>query len=568
MIKAFSYLRMSTNEQLKKGDSYRRQTEATLNYCKNNNLELIESIEDLGKSAFKNNHIKDKDGGLGLFIQALEENKIEEGSVLIVEHLDRLSRITPSKAMAQFTKILSYGITIITLNDGQQYTQESLDSNIGQLFMSIGAMFAAHQESLKKSTRLKESWINKRNKAKDLPLTSIAPAWITFKESSGKFELNDLSISIKKIFELSIEGMGSLTIANYLNEHNYPVLNSTWNRSYIEKILSNIACYGAYELHKMIDGKRVKTGEIIEDYFPKVIEQDVFNVCRFKRSSRNVSGSNGGRQGLNFSNLFTKIIKCHCGATMVYRDTGKRGSKFLICGRYSTKQCDSFAWDYTDFETRFFKFIHDVSLNDTDNNSSKITEIQTKIDLSTIAKSNLLKEFNNLIESLSIAPIDLHQSIFKLSSKKQDDIKQIDKEILEFNNEINELQIKPDHIKSDILELLKSNPDKDTRQAIHYKIKAIVERIVINPGIEYIAGDDIDSMIPDNVLKIIRKRRNNTIEQIEGYLLSKQGKVLLNEYTRSYIVYFKDGIIKTVSYEGLILDSTRIKQLMNHRDKQ
>lgn len=563
MIKAFSYLRMSTTEQLKKGDSYRRQNEATLNYCKNNNLELIESIEDIGKSGFKNDHIKT--GALGIFIQALESGKIEKDSVLIVENLDRLSRITPAEAFQQFYKILSHDIKIITLQDGQEYTKESVNSNVGQLFISIGAMYNANQESLKKSTRLKESWINKRNKANEKPLTSITPAWISLKESG--FELNDLSTPVKKIFDLSIDGMGSLAIANYLNEHDYPVLNSTWNRSYIEKILNNIAVYGAYELHKMIDNKRVKTGEIIEDYFPKVIEQDVFNVCRFKRMSRNVSGSNGGRQGLNFSNLFTKLIKCYCGATMVYRDTGKRGSKFLICGKHSTKQCDSFAWDYIDLETRFFKFIHDVSFNDTDSNSLRINDIQNKIDLSTISRNNLLKEFDNLIESLSIAPIDLHQNIFDLATKKQDDIKHIDKEIIEFNNKINEFQIKPDNIKNDIMELLKSNPDKDTRQAIHYKIKAIVERIVINPGNEFLPGDDIND-IDDNVLQIIKQRRNKTIEQIENYLLSRAGKVLLNEHTRSFTVYFKSGIIKTLSYEGLILDSTRLKQLMNHRDKQ
>ena len=51
---AYSYLRMSTPEQLK-GDSLRRQTEATKKYADLNGLTLDQSLklEDLGVSAFK-----------------------------------------------------------------------------------------------------------------------------------------------------------------------------------------------------------------------------------------------------------------------------------------------------------------------------------------------------------------------------------------------------------------------------------------------------------------------------------------------------------------------------------
>lgn len=55
--KAYSYIRMSTDNQLK-GDSLRRQLEASENYAKINRLELVDNIDgiplkDIGVSAFK-----------------------------------------------------------------------------------------------------------------------------------------------------------------------------------------------------------------------------------------------------------------------------------------------------------------------------------------------------------------------------------------------------------------------------------------------------------------------------------------------------------------------------------
>ena len=44
--KAYSYIRMSTDTQLK-GDSLRRQLEASKAYAENHNLELVDNIDGL-----------------------------------------------------------------------------------------------------------------------------------------------------------------------------------------------------------------------------------------------------------------------------------------------------------------------------------------------------------------------------------------------------------------------------------------------------------------------------------------------------------------------------------------
>ena len=52
MPKAYSYIRMSTQKQLK-GDSLKRQLDLSKEYAEQHNLELDESISDIGISAFK-----------------------------------------------------------------------------------------------------------------------------------------------------------------------------------------------------------------------------------------------------------------------------------------------------------------------------------------------------------------------------------------------------------------------------------------------------------------------------------------------------------------------------------
>lgn len=89
---AISYVRFSTIEQLG-GDSIRRQTEATEEYCKRNGLRLTDEfrLRDMGKSAYKGIHCN-ATGALGQLEKQVADGKIPKGTVLIVENLDHLSR--------------------------------------------------------------------------------------------------------------------------------------------------------------------------------------------------------------------------------------------------------------------------------------------------------------------------------------------------------------------------------------------------------------------------------------------------------------------------------------------
>src|SRR5258706_16176806 len=106
---AYSYLRMSTNLQLK-GDSRRRQLELSKAYAAEHDLDLADDsqLEDIGISAFKGANIKG--GSLGHFLEAIEHGKISAGSYLLVESLDRLSRQEVRKSLTIFLSIIDAGI--------------------------------------------------------------------------------------------------------------------------------------------------------------------------------------------------------------------------------------------------------------------------------------------------------------------------------------------------------------------------------------------------------------------------------------------------------------------------
>jgi DNA invertase Pin-like site-specific DNA recombinase len=281
MRKAYSYIRMSSEKQLR-GDSLRRQLELSEQYAKEFNLELVDHIDgvdlkDLGVSGYQG--VNSKKGVLALFLNALEIGKIPENSILLIESLDRLSRDDISSALTQFLNIINYNIEIVTLTDRQSYTKATINDNPAQIYISLGVMFRANEESATKSKRISAAWKNKRNIANIIPLTKIAPAWLTYVEDEQKFLLNEERTKvIKLIFDMCTNTCGLWSITRYLNENKIPTFGTAkiWYKSYINKIIFNRAVIGEFQPHKMIEGKRVAEGEAIKEYFPAAITESEF----------------------------------------------------------------------------------------------------------------------------------------------------------------------------------------------------------------------------------------------------------------------------------------------------
>jgi len=159
-----------------RGDSLRRQLEASTAYAAVNELDLVadDRLQDIGVSAFKGANVAG--GALGRFLEAANAGKVPRGSFLLVESLDRLSRQEIHKSLTLFLSILNAGVNIVTLADNRVYTADN--PQFQDLLISLVVMSRAHDESHTKSLRIGAAWANKRAHAKTQPLTAMCPAWL------------------------------------------------------------------------------------------------------------------------------------------------------------------------------------------------------------------------------------------------------------------------------------------------------------------------------------------------------------------------------------------------------
>ncbi|WP_240533442.1 recombinase family protein [Sinorhizobium fredii] len=362
--RAYSYIRMSSDVQLR-GDSLRRQTEASRRYAADHDLKLVDDfkLEDIGISAFNGRNVSQ--GALGRFLAAVEEGLVPQGSYLLVESLDRISREKPQVATSLFLQILGAGVNIVTLMDRHVYRAGSADFT--DIIVSVVHMARAHEESLTKSIRVGAAWENKRNHAKTRKLTEMAPAWLALSNDRSGFNVIPERVEIvQRVFDEADSGKGSYQIARQLNlEEVKPFTRSNgWHESYITKILTTRAVLGEFQPHRYIDGKRRPHGDLVQDYFPAIISREQFDRVQLARKARKIRGS--GRKGRSHVNLFSGVAKCgYCGASMYVVDKGPKpkGGTYLRCESAKRgNDCKASAWPLAHFETAFLFFVRELDL--------------------------------------------------------------------------------------------------------------------------------------------------------------------------------------------------------------
>lgn len=354
MTTAYSYQRFSTKIQAK-GDSLRRQLDAVHNYCNNRNLSLSESTySDLGISAFNGSNVNE-DAALGTFLIACDNGCIPRGSFLLVESLDRLSRAKVLTALSQFLQIINYGITIVTLIDEREYSDSS---NTTDLIISLTIMERSYEESATKSKRIKAAWANKRNNPTTAKKIKNCPFWLRLNSKSNVYEVIEEKASlVREIYQMSIDGFGTLKIMNTLNEKEIKApKGGAWANTSVNRILAERRALGEYQPHVRHEGKRVPIGEVITGFYPRIIDDNTFHLSASRRSGRTIKRK--GRRGNTFSNLFIDVAHCSsCGSRMIYKDKGN-GLKYLTCANRVKKVCDNKPVRYELFN----QFIYEVYL--------------------------------------------------------------------------------------------------------------------------------------------------------------------------------------------------------------
>ncbi|WP_205478559.1 recombinase family protein [Sphingomonas arenae] len=346
--KVYSYARWSTPEQAK-GDSNRRQAEAAEKWAARHGyqVDLSLRIVDEGVSAYRGGNALD--GGLSRFLEACRRGLIEEGSFLLVESLDRISRMAPRKAQRLIDDIVDNGVTIVTLSDDQHYTAERLDNDPTALLIALMVSWRAHEESKTKGRRVADAWAEKRRKVRANPkqrLTKRGPSWLVPTQDGWWREDEVKAGTVRRIFSLTLNGMGEHAIAKLFNEDGVPVLGKgkQWHRSTVCKVLRNPAVIG-----RLIPGhieyageqrSHVKDPEPVEGAFPSVVSQADWLAVRTLKDGR-TTAARGRHSGRPVAHFFAGLARCPlCNGAMVRVNKGsakKGGLPKLVCSAAKTR---------------------------------------------------------------------------------------------------------------------------------------------------------------------------------------------------------------------------------------
>lgn len=575
---AFSYIRMSTKEQLR-GDSRRRQLERSKEYAKKKGYEFKNTIEDIGVSAYRGKNFED--GELGRFIQAAKDGQFDPSNVvLLIESFDRFSRDDPFSAFGKLSEFISTGITIETIMDGQDYSRQSMGNDIGKLYTAVGVLYRAHDESKTKSDRLKESWEKKRKIIAEKPYTGRTPAWLKLNKTTREIvPLEQPTKTILKIFELAIdEDMGAASIARFLNENkeDYPKFtkpeirnrNKTrgatpgWHESYVKKILNNKAVYGFFQPHKMVDGKQVPAGPEIPDYYPAIMDKERFDLAKSKMSKRKKSGS--GRKGEKFSNIFTRLIECgSCGGAIRFIDKGNppKGGQYLICNNsYNKNECSSPAWRYSDFEEEFVNEVVELPLD----------ELLVSINDPHI-RTKLINDISSLKQRIKEIEIDHKNTRDQIRKAKrggdtlslrgfEDDLAELSESYSTSKSLLGdkesalaslESRLKR-RTKDELTELYKNMKEASDgsdlislRRKMNSLIRSVVKKIVIYNDFSSVpVWETLDSDLPKSLIDELYAKGYESDSQKEAFFDSDYGRRIFNESLREIRIYFEGGGVR------------------------
>lgn len=284
-------------------------------WAKEHGMELDESLtlRDDGLSAFRNTHIKR--GALGMFLAAVEAGKVPPGSTLIVESLDRLSRIAPIDAQAQMTQIITSGVQIVTASDNTIYSRETITANPYQLFLSLGVMIRAHEESATKSKRI-TAQINSLCKRwqsgeyRGQIRNGKDPSWVKWSDEDGKFVIvPEHAQAILTAIRLFRQGHGGSYIALELSRLG---LQATAQQN------SRVSLYRAIKRRDLV-GERVMTVDgqeyVLQNYYPALITESEWQELNAQTKERARRKGKGEIPGV-ITGL--KIARCgYCGAAIV-----------------------------------------------------------------------------------------------------------------------------------------------------------------------------------------------------------------------------------------------------------
>lgn len=327
------YLYQRFSSQAQEGNSSLfRQGEAQREWLRNHpNCSVVElegkPLIDSGLSAFSGKHLSS--GSLGRLVAAIESKVVPKGSIILVEHFSRLSRMTITETGKLLDKIWDHDISIVTARDHTIYSP-SMRDDVATRMRLIFEIDKAHSDSKWRSEKVKSSWARRELNAKESKIAPRMrmPFWLN---REGK--LNEFADVVRDIFKLHADGLGQVLIERSLRQKYgeiKPLKNV--NPTKIIRIIQNPKCIGLVYNEKLYDA--VVSNEIFYNA-QRICEERLFKSVRADRKWP-----------------LHGMVKCgHCGSGMSIQQSAKT----LPLLRCSRKQRS--AGEYCDSPTTTFPYV-------------------------------------------------------------------------------------------------------------------------------------------------------------------------------------------------------------------
>lgn len=445
---AYSYIRYSSEQQMTKkdgagGDSIRRQIENQNIAVEKYNLRIEETFSDYAKSAFRGKNRLS--GALANFLNRLEAGQIPEGSYLLIESFDRLSRERMTSGLNTVLTILRKKIKIITTDDLKLYDLSIKGKDLEQTIMITVLLERANNESEVKSNRQKAKWEGRREKiiAGDKKfLSKNVPWWLALNEDNSYSFIPDRVAEIKRIIDLiTNQNLGLRAAAAFINENN-PVKtkfgkNQTekgWTARGIKRLIETPSLYGCLQLCENIytedkaTHKRVVIKEM-DDFYPAVVSKTEWENIAAKISGRRTGKAKPTRRDMHFYNVFHGMIKCSlCGGTLRYsqKQSNAYPSKYnyLVCRNSEIKLCSfkkTLTVHYHVFNEAFFKFAKYYNFDAliTDSENSDIYELLKHFEDDVELKKAKVRKFTSSLFEMFDGEIPEDQKLVLIEQNKE-----------------------------------------------------------------------------------------------------------------------------------------------------
>jgi len=311
---AYSYERVSQAQQAK-GRGLGRQSDAAAAWASSHSLTLDTSLQlsDAGRSASKGHHLTK--GALGRFLQLAQSGKLGGSPILLVEAIDRLSRQEPLDAIETIlTGLVGSGVRIITLEDGAEYSRETLRSDPTKLLVLVVKMQAAYEYSSRLGMRIRDSWDKAREQIRNGTIArprQFCPAWCDWDAAKG-YTFNSKAETVRLILQMLNEH-GCYVVAQHLNAQGVPTFKGRrWNHANVRGVATSPAIYGAVRLNtKAPEGT---PEEVVEGLLPALVSKEEALAVRESLARRNHGTQAGPTSTTRWIGML--ITHCVCGKRM------------------------------------------------------------------------------------------------------------------------------------------------------------------------------------------------------------------------------------------------------------